>query len=77
MGQNCKGGGGGGGGIEQTEIALKIYMKETEGVLIMQLSLRLSRLDKVICYSTFSDDQFTVLSVFRSSSSVRSLKTAA
>ena len=36
-------------------------MKETEGVLIMQLSLRLSRLDKVICYSTFCDDQFTCL----------------
>ena len=36
-------------------------MKETEGVLIMQLSLRLSRLDKVICYSTFCDDQFICL----------------
>ena len=35
-------------------------MKET-GVLIMQLSLRLSRLDKVICYSTFRDDQFGCL----------------
>ena len=44
-----------------TEIALEIYMKETEGVLIMQLSLRLSRLDKVICYSTFCDDQFICL----------------
>ena len=30
-------------------------MKETEGVLVMQLSLQLSMLDKVICYSTFSD----------------------
>ena len=36
-------------------------MKETEGVLIMQLSLQLSMLDKVICYSTFCDDQFTCL----------------
>ena len=49
--QNCRGGGG-----DHTEIALEIYMKETDGVLIMQLSLRLSRLDKVICYSTFCDD---------------------
>ena len=47
---------------EHTEIALeKIYMKETEGVLIMQLSLQLSMLDKVICYSTFCDDQFICL----------------
>ena len=36
-------------------------MKETEGVLIMQLSLQLSKLDKVICYSTFYDDQFICL----------------
>ena len=45
---------GGGGNLE-------ILMKETEGVLIMQLSLPLSRLDKVICYSTFCDDQFMCL----------------
>ena len=32
-------------------------MKETDGVLIMQLS----RLDKMICYSTFCDDQFICL----------------
>ena len=49
------------GGGEHTEIALEIHMKETEGVLIMQLSLPLSRLDKVICYSTFCDDQFICL----------------
>ena len=48
-------------GGEHTEIALKIHMKETEGVLIMQLSLQLSMLDKVICYSTFCDDQFICL----------------
>ena len=36
-------------------------MKETEGVLIMQLSLQLSRLDKVICYSTIYDDQLICL----------------
>ena len=35
---------GGGGGFEHTETALEIHMKETEGVLIMQLS----RLDKMI-----------------------------
>ena len=49
------------GGGEQTEIALEIHMKETEGVLVMQLSLQLSMLDKVICYSTFSDNQFICL----------------
>ena len=48
-------------GGEHTEIALEIHMKETEGVLIMQLSLQLSTLDKVICYSTFCDDQFICL----------------
>ena len=48
-------------GGEPTEIALEIHMKETEGVLIMQLSLQLSMLDKVICYTTFCDDQFTCL----------------
>ena len=48
-------------GGEHTEIALEIHMKETEGVLIMQLSLPLSRLDKIICYSTFCDDQFICL----------------
>ena len=32
-------------------------MKETDGVLIMQLS----RLDKMICYSIFCDDQFICL----------------
>ena len=47
-------------GGEHTEIALEIYMKET-GVLIMQLSLQLSRLDKMVCYSTFCDDQFICL----------------
>ena len=36
-------------------------MKETEGVLIIQLSLQLSVLDKVTCYSTFCDDQFICL----------------
>ena len=45
-------------GGEHTEIALELHMKETDGVLIMQLSLQLSRLDKMICYSTFCDDQF-------------------
>ena len=46
---------------EHTEIVLEIHMKETEGVLTMQLSLQLSMLDKVICYSTFCDDQFVCL----------------
>ena len=46
---------------EHTEIASEIHMKEREGVLIMQLSLQLSRLDKMICYSTFCDDQFICL----------------
>ena len=65
-------------GGEHTEIALEIHMKEREGVLIMQLSLQLSRLDKIICYSTFCDDQsVSVLFVFQSSSSVKSLRTAA
>ena len=41
-------------GGEHTEIALELDMKETDGVLIMQLS----RLDKMICCSTFCDDQF-------------------
>ena len=49
-------GGGGGGVCDNTEIALEIHIKQTEGVLIIQLSLRLSRLDKVICYSKFCDD---------------------
>ena len=44
-------------GGEHTEIALELHMKETDGVLIMQLS----RLDKMICYSTFCDDQFICL----------------
>ena len=48
-------------GGEHTETALEIHMKETEGVLIMPLSLQLSRLDKVICYSTFCDNQFMCL----------------
>ena len=48
-------------GVEKAEIALETHFKETEGVLIMQLSLQLSRLDKVICYSTFCDDQFICL----------------
>ena len=48
-------------GGENTEIGLEICMKETEGVLMMQLSLQLSMLDKVICYSTFCDDQFICL----------------
>ena len=48
-------------GGEYTETALEIHMKETEGVLIMQLSLQLSRLDKMVCYSTFCDDQFICL----------------
>ena len=47
---------------KHTDIALGIHMKETEGVLIMQLlSLQLSRLDKVICYSTIYDDQLICL----------------
>ena len=46
---------------EHTEIALEIHMKKTEGVLIMQLSLQLSRLDKMIRYSTFCDDRFICL----------------
>ena len=48
-------------GGEHTEIALEIHMKETEGVLTMQLPLQLSMLDNVICYSTFYDDQFICL----------------
>ena len=44
-------------GGEHTEIALELHIKETDGVLIMQLS----RLDKMICYSTFCDDQFICL----------------
>ena len=48
-------------GGEHTEIALELHMKETDGVLIMQSSLQLSRLDKMICYSTFCDDQFICL----------------
>ena len=48
-------------GCEHTEIALEIHMKETDGVLIMQLSLQLSRLVKMICYLTFCDDQFICL----------------
>ena len=44
-------------GGQHTEIALEPYMKKTDGVLIMQLS----RLDKMICYSTFCDDQFICL----------------
>ena len=47
-------------GGEHTEIALEIDMKKI-GVLIMQLSLQLSRLDKIVCYSTFCDDQFICL----------------
>ena len=35
-------------GGEHAEIALEIHMKETEGVLIMQLSLQLSRLDDLL-----------------------------
>ena len=42
---------------EHTEIALELNMKETDGVLIM----RLSRLDQMICYSKFCDDQFICL----------------
>ena len=37
------------------------FIERNRRVLIMQLSLRLSRLDKVICYSTFCDDQFICL----------------
>ena len=47
-------------GSEHTEIVLEIHMKET-GVLIMRLSLQLSMLDKVVCYSTFYDAQFICL----------------
>ena len=46
---------------EHTKIALGIHMRETKGVLTMQLSLQSSMLDKVICYSTFCDDQFICL----------------
>ena len=46
---------------EHAEITLEIHMKETEGVLIMQLSLQLSGLDKMVCYSTSCDDQFICL----------------
>ena len=60
-------------GGEHTEIALELHMKETDGVPIMLLS----RLDKMICYSTFVMISLSVLSVFRSSSSVRSLRIAA
>ena len=35
-------------GGEHTEIVLEIHMEETEGVLIMQLSLQLSRLDDLL-----------------------------
>ena len=35
-------------GSEHTEIALENHMKETEGVLIVQLSLQLSRLDDLL-----------------------------
>ena len=62
---------------EHTEIALEIHMKETEGVLIMQLSLQLSRLDKMICIQHFVMISLSVLCVFRFSSSVKSLRTAA
>ena len=55
-------GGGGGGG--HPEIGFEIHMKETEVVLIMQLSLQFSSLDKVICYSTFCDVQFICLICF-------------
>ena len=48
-------------GGEHTEIALDIHMKETEGVLIMQLSPQLSMFDRVTCYSTSCDDQFICL----------------
>ena len=48
-------------GSAHTEIASEILMKKTEGVLIMHLSLQLSRLDKMVCYSTFCNDQFICL----------------
>ena len=48
-------------GGEHTEIALEFHMKETEGVLIMQLSPRFSMLNRVICHSTSCDDQFICL----------------
>ena len=48
-------------GVEDTDIELEIHIKETERVLIMQLSLQLSRLNNIICYSTFCDDQFISL----------------
>ena len=41
-------------GGEHTEIASEIHMKETEGVLIMQLPLQLSRLDKTMLLLTES-----------------------
>ena len=47
-------------GGEHTEIAVEIHMKET-GVPIMQLSPRLSMLNRVICHSTSCDDQFICL----------------
>ena len=62
--------GGGGGGGDNTEIALEIHMKETERVSnrgSVQLSLQVSKLDKMICYLTFFDDQlicFICISIF-------------
>ena len=44
-------------GGEHTKIELELHMKETDGVLIMQLS----KLDKMICYSTFCDGKFICL----------------
>ena len=41
-------------GGEHTEIASEIHVKETEGVLIMQLPLQLSRLDKIMLLLTES-----------------------
>ena len=40
-------------GVENTEIASEIYMKETEGVLILQLSLQLPRRDKMFVIRHF------------------------
>ena len=62
---------------EHTEIALEIHMKETGGVLIMQLSLQLSTLDKRFVIQHFVMISASVLNVFWSSSSVKSLRTAA
>ena len=55
--KTVEGGEGGGGGWEYWDCVRNSY----KGELTMQLSLQFSRLDKVTCYSTFCDDQFSCL----------------